>query len=150
MTDLNESLAADAPHLPGHQSIEMLIRRTADEVYAFAHQPQNFALWASGLGGELTRDRRQWRALGPEGWITVRFSPPNPYGVLDHWVRPDGADEIHIPLRVLPVGRNALVSLTLIRQHNTTDDAFARDVAWVRRDLDSLRSILEHSISPPA
>ena len=133
-----------------HLSIEVLIRRTVDEVYAFAHQPPNFAQWASGLGGDLKRDRRHWRALGPEGWITVRFSPPNPYGVLDHWVSPDGADEIYIPLRVIAVGQNTLVSLILLRSAEMTDDTFARDAAWVRRDLETLKVILETSAPPPA
>jgi hypothetical protein len=133
-----------------HQTIDVAICMPAQDVYAFCHQPHNFALWASGLGGTLNQEGRQWRALGPDGWISVRFSPPNSHGILDHWVRPDGADEIYIPLRVIPFGEMALVSLTLLRGAGVSDEMFARDIAWVRRDLQSLKAILEAGPRSPA
>ena len=131
-------------------TIDVVIRRSAEDTYAFAHLPQNFAAWASGLGGELKLHGRQWRSFGPDGWISVRFSAPNRDGILDHWVRPDGADEIHIPLHVRPCGEHAVVSLTLLRAPGVSDESFARDAAWVRRDLETLKAILEAEAPPAA
>jgi hypothetical protein len=83
------------------------IARPAAEVYAFAHRPENFPKWAAGLGAGLSPDGDRWISHGPDGDVHVRFSPQNPYGVLDHWVTlPDGT-EISIPLRVVANGDGA-------------------------------------------
>jgi hypothetical protein len=48
-------------------------------------------------------------AHGSGGDVHVRFSPENPYGVLDHWVTlPDGT-ELYMPLRVVANGDGAEV-----------------------------------------
>src|SRR5262245_19694799 len=67
--------------------ISMSIDRAVDEVYAFLADPGNFERWASGLGKGLTPIEGQfWRADGPEGPVTVRFSALNPLGIVDHEV----------------------------------------------------------------
>lgn len=119
------------------------IARPAVEVYAFAHQPENFPKWAAGLGAGLTPDGDRWIAHGPDGDVHVRFSPENPYGVLDHWVTlPDGA-EISIPLRVVANGDGAEVVLTLFRVPGMDDATFERDQGMVAKDLATLKALLE-------
>ncbi|WP_235524417.1 SRPBCC family protein [Caulobacter sp. Root655] len=121
----------------------MSIARPAAEVYAFAHKPESFPQWAAGLGGGLTRDGDRWIAHGPDGDVRVRFSPENPYGVLDHWVTlPDGT-QLSIPLRVVANGDGAEVTLTLFRAPGMDDATFARDQSWVARDLAVLKGLLE-------
>lgn len=49
------------------------------------------------MGAGLTEsDLRQggtgWPADGPDGTITIRFTPHNVYGVMDHFVGTGGAD----------------------------------------------------------
>ncbi|EJL32878.1 Polyketide cyclase / dehydrase and lipid transport [Caulobacter sp. AP07] len=123
--------------------ITVSIARPAAEVYAFAHKPESFPQWAAGLGGDLTRDGDDWIASGPDGEVRVRFSPENPYGVLDHWVTlPDGT-ELSIPLRVVANGDGAEVTLTLFRAPGMDDATFARDQGWVARDLAALKGLLE-------
>lgn len=124
--------------------ISIRIHRSAAEVYAFACPPENFPKWAAGLGSGLTRDGDRWIAHGPGGDVRVRFSPENPYGVLDHWVTLADGSEVFVPLRVVANGEGAEVILTLYRPPNMYDDAaFDRDAAAVARDLSRLKALLE-------
>ncbi|SFJ51424.1 polyketide cyclase [Caulobacter sp. UNC279MFTsu5.1] len=123
--------------------ITVSIARPADQVYDFARRPESFPKWAAGLGGSLTRDGDRWIGHGPDGDVDVRFSPENPYGVLDHWVTlPDGS-EISIPLRVVPNGDGAEVTLTLFRVPGMDDARFERDQGMVAADLARLKALLE-------
>ena len=123
--------------------ITVSIARPVAEVYAFAHKPESFPQWAAGLGAGLTPDGDRWTAHGPDGDVHVRFSPENPYGVLDHWVTlPDGS-ELSIPLRVVANGDGAEVTLTLFRVPGMDDATFERDQAMVRKDLAKLKALLE-------
>jgi hypothetical protein len=81
--------------------------------------------------------------------MPVRFTPPNPFGVLDHYVQPPGLPEIHVPMRLLPNHDACEITLTLFRQPTMTDDQFAADTDWVRRDLATLKSLLESSHRGP-
>jgi hypothetical protein len=119
------------------------IDRPAAEVYAFAHIPENFPKWASGLGAGLTRDGDMWIAHGPDGDVHVRFSPENVFGVLDHEVTLADGTEISIPLRVVANGDGAEVTLTLFRLPGMDDATFERDAAMVANDLLALKALLE-------
>jgi hypothetical protein len=123
--------------------ISIGIDRPAAEVYAFARVPENFPKWAAGLGAGLVRDGDQWIAHGPDGDVHVRFSPPNDYGVLDHWVTLADGTRISIPLRVVANGDGAEVTLTLFRLPGMDDATFERDAGRVAEDLSALKALLE-------
>jgi hypothetical protein len=123
--------------------ISIGIRRPAEAVYAFARVPENFPKWAVGLGAGLIRDGETWIAHGPDGDVHVRFSPPNAFGVLDHWVTLADGTEISIPLRVVANGDGAEVTLTLFRVPGMDDAAFERDAGMVAKDLSALKALLE-------
>jgi hypothetical protein len=125
--------------------VSVSIERPMAEVYAFASVPENFPGWASGLGSSLERTREgEWIAKTAEGHVTVRFSEPNQFGVLDHTVIPAPGVEIYIPLRVVANGdTGSEVLLTLFRQPGMSDEKFAADAAWVLRDLQKLKALLE-------
>jgi len=131
--------------LPAEQ-ISIAIARPYATVYGFLAEPANFALWAMGLADTLHRDQAgTWRASGPSGEVVVRFTPENAFGICDHTVvLPDGA-EVYVPMRVIANADGAEVLFTLFRQPGMSDAVFARDIAWVRRDLAALRAILEKS-----
>ncbi|MDG2530774.1 SRPBCC family protein [Caulobacter endophyticus] len=120
----------------------------AEAVYAYTADPENMADWAAGIGDGLRRspdDNDVWIADTPTGEARVRFSPANPFGVLDHWVTlPDGT-EISVPLRVVANGDGAEVTLTLFHLPAMDDAAFERDAAAVTRDLEALKARLEQS-----
>lgn len=120
--------------------ISIRIHKPAEAVYAFAKDPESFPKWAAGL----TPDGDQWLAHGPGGDVRVRFSPDNPYGVLDHWVTLADGTELYMPLRAVANGEGAEVGMVLYRPPNMYDDAaYDRDAAAVAKDLARLKALLE-------
>jgi hypothetical protein len=124
------------------RKLSISIDRPAAEAYEFLWVPENFAKWASGLAGSLRKAADGWITETPEGPATVRFSERNAHGVLDHAVEtPRGS--VYVPLRVIPRGKRCELVLTLFRQPDMSDDKFAVDAAWVMRDLQAAKRILE-------
>ena len=105
----------------------MTIERAPAEVYAFVCDPNNLPKWASGLSGA----------------VKVRFVERNAYGVLDHFVKANGAPEVYMPMRVFPNGEGAEVLVTVFRQPGMTEEKFIDDTKWVLRDLEALKDVLE-------
>ncbi len=125
------------------RTISISIRRDWREVYEFAHRPENFARWASGLASSLRKEGNDWVAQAPEGRVKVRFTERNGFGVLDHTVILRPGVEIYIPLRVVANGSGCEVIFTLFRSPEMTDEMFSRDAEWVARDLGALKALLE-------
>ena len=105
----------------------MTIERPPGEVYAFVSDPKNLQAWASGLAAA----------------VKVRFVEPNKFGVLDHFVKIASGDEVYVPMRVFPNGEGSEVLLTIFRQQGSSEEKFAEDTQWVRRDLEALKELLE-------
>ena len=127
------------------RSVSVSIRRPWKEVYEAIWHPESFPKWASGLSqSSLTREPDgTWRAVGPAGSVTIRFTEHNAYGVMDHHVVLGSGSEIHVPMRVISNVDGADVVLTLYRQPSMSEAQFLHDVEWVERDLAALRSLLE-------
>ena len=126
------------------RTISISIDRDWREVYAAIWRPEDFPKWASGLSNaSLEKKGDAWRAAGPEGPVTIRFTGHNAFGVMDHWVDPGGGRIVYVPLRVVENGTGAEVILTLFRQPDMTDAKFAEDEAWVTRDLAALKRLVE-------
>lgn len=119
------------------------IEQPVARVYGFLARPENFALWASGLVGSLRRENDTWHADGPGGGVTIRFTPPNDFGICDHTVRLANGQEVRVPMRVIANGDGSEVQLTIFRQPDMDDRTFGRDTDWVSRDLKALRRLLE-------
>lgn len=107
-------------------TVRMTIERPPQQVYDFVCEPKNLAAWASGLAGSAK----------------VRFVERNKYGVLDHIVNVAGR-EVYVPMRVFPNGDGTEVLLTIFRQSGVSEEKFAEDAKWVRRDLETLKDLLE-------
>lgn len=127
--------------------VSCVIAASPSEVYVFASVPENLPLWAAGLAGaDVERDGELLRVESPMGLVTVRFAPPNDFGVLDHDVTlPTGA-VVNNPLRVVAHPGGAEVVFT-VRQLDLPDADFERDCASVAEDLGRLKRILE--VRPP-
>jgi hypothetical protein len=124
--------------------IGVSIERPFDEVYAFLADPGNFERWASGLGKGLTHiEGQSWRVGSPEGPVTVRFSAPNPYGIVDHEVTTPAGARILNPLRVIANGSGSEGVFTLFQRPGVSEEDFEADVRWVTRDLQTLKRLLE-------
>lgn len=115
--------------------------------YALASDPTRLPDWASGLARSalLLPHGDHWTVRTPEsGDARMRFAPPNDFGVLDHWVAPEGVPEVYLPFRVIGVAPDACeLQFTLLRQPHMDDAAFERDAQWIARDLQALRRLLE-------
>jgi hypothetical protein len=109
-------------------------------LYERIWRPENFPEWAAGLSGAgMQQEGGSWKATGPGGAVNIRFTGRNDFGIMDHWVElPDG-QTVYVPLRVIANGDGAEVQLTLFRQPDMTDERFAEDAEWVRRDLEALK-----------
>jgi hypothetical protein len=132
------------------RTITIDVDRPFDEVADFLAEPVNFPRWATGLSSGLEpgspddgADPGEWIASSPQGKTFVRFSPPNDFGVADHQVRlPDGS-MLNIPLRAMRNGDGTTIAFTLFRLPDMDDERFDADSDWVRRDLATLKALLE-------
>lgn len=126
------------------QTISISIGRDWRQVYETIWRPEAFPRWASGLSNaSLTLEHGKWIAQGPNGQIKIRFTGHNEFGVMDHFVELGDGAQVYVPLRVIQHGAGAEVLLTLFRQPDMNDEKFAADAAWVRRDLQALKVLLE-------
>jgi hypothetical protein len=125
------------------RTISIRINRPADRVYDFTSMPENLPKWASGLGKSLTKTDGEWIAATLQGPVKVRFAVRNSFGVLDHYVIPESGLEIYIPMRVISNGTGSELIFTLFRLSDMSDEKFAEDAEWVKRDLNALKNLLE-------
>lgn len=117
-----------------------------DVAYDFAHRPENMKRWAAGLAAGLVRRGDSWIGDGgPLGEIHVRFVPKNPFGVIDHDVTFPEGRVVHNAFRIIPNGDGAEAMFALVGQPDMDDAAFEADAAAIRRDLETLKSLLENA-----
>ncbi len=127
------------------QHLSIYIARCPIDVYAFASDPRNLPLWAAGLASsEVTKaGDGAWIAKAPFGEVKVRFAERNEFGVMDHDVELESGVTVHIPMRVVPSGEGSEFIFTLFRQPGMTDEQFAADGLAVKKDLATLKAVLE-------
>lgn len=129
--------------------LSTVIARPWRDVYAYASDPRHLVEWAAGLANarvEPSPDRPGvWIADSPMGRVEVTFAPANDFGVLDHVVRLPSGEEVHNPLRVVPLGDGAEVVFHVRRRDGMSEDDVAADAAAVATDLETLRRILENA-----
>ena len=84
------------------------IYRDWRDLYEVIWRPDVFPKWATGLSeSDLREEDGKWLADGPEGPITIRLTPHNDNGVMDHVVDTGDGNEVHVPLRVIQNGAGA-------------------------------------------
>lgn len=112
-------------------------------VYEFARRMQNLPRWASGLAAGVFREDGGWFTQSPMDGSLWQSARKNAFGVLDHDVTlPDGT-VVHNAFRVSPCGDGCLLTFVVLRLPGVHAEAFAADVAHVRRDLRALKNLLE-------
>ena len=133
--------------------ISVFIDRPYSKVYQFLADPSNLTRWMPSLGpvlrhvsgDEWIAERPHW----PTGPLLLRFTPPNPYGVLDCAVSVVGGATNTTPIRLVPNGRGCEI-VYLIRQYpGVTDPAFNSEEEWLRSDLMTVKTMLEAMFEAP-
>ena len=125
------------------QTITVRINLSFATVYEFLVVPQNWNLWATGLGKSLRPWDGDWIADTQDGQIKVCFTPRNKFGIVDHYVHRKSGAEVYVPMRLIVSGSGCELMFTLFREPNMSDPQFAADAGWVQRDLDGLKNLLE-------
>lgn len=125
------------------QNVSVSIRRSPQDVYAFASNGENLPRWASGIGTRVRNVNGEWLAEGPLGHIRLRFVRANDLGVLDHDVILPSGTTVHNSMRVVPNGTGSTVVFTVLRSPGVSRTKFVEDAQWVERDLMTLKSLLE-------
>ena len=125
------------------QVVRQTIARNWLDLYETIWKPEYFAKWASVLSSStLEQEGSYWRARGPEGSVKLRFTPHNPFGVMDHWIDNGFGKEIYMPMRVVANEQGAEVVMVVYRQPLMSDGKFSQDIEWVRSDLARLNCLL--------
>ena len=125
------------------RTMSVAIGRPWREMYEAIWRPEMFLKWASGLSNSsLEKDGEIWKARGPEGTISIRFTDHNPFGVMDHYVDTGSGPEIYAPRRIISNADGAEVLLTLFRQPQMSAEKFLADAEWVERDLLALKALM--------
>lgn len=124
-------------------TLSISIDRCWRSIYEAIWRPEDFAKWASGLShSPLIQEGEWWVADGPEGPIRIRFTQHNDFGVMDHTVDLGKNGLIYVPMRLVPNEEGTEVMLTLFRHAAMTDERWAADQDWVRRDLLALKKMV--------
>jgi hypothetical protein len=122
--------------------VSVSINRPADEVYAFASDPQNLPKWAAGLSGSIKNVEDEWIAESPLGSVRIEFSGKNRFGILDHHVTLPSGETFYNPMRVFPNDSGSELIFTVYQRPDVSAEMFAEDVDAVTRDLNVLKSLL--------
>lgn len=128
-------------------TITISVDRPADEVATFLRTPSNMPKWAPGFCRAIAQESGQWVAQTAGGPAKVRFAPVNDYGVVDHWVTPNGQAEVHMPLRVVPNDSGAEVMITFYQPVAMSDDQARGDLKLVSSDMERLKGLLENKLN---
>ena len=113
------------------------------QVFDYVRNPANLPRWATAFCRSAHRLAGDWMIDTVSGPAMIYFAPDNEFGVLDHRLRTAAGDEVYVPMRVIANGTGSEVQFTLFRLPGMSDEKFAADAAMVRKDLQSLKAVLE-------
>lgn len=116
---------------------------SADRVYEFVSDLRNLPVWAPAFARSIEQVGEKWILQTDQGPLEIRICAENSFGVLDHYVSPSPGVEMYVPMRVIANGTGSEVLFTLLQTSDMSDERFAQDCAAVRRDLESLKKVLE-------
>jgi hypothetical protein len=127
------------------KTISVFIDVQPSVVYSFASNPANLPLWVPSFCKSVARVKDEWRVESPDGPVVFAFVESNKFGVLDHTVTFPSGLTVTNPMRVIANGKGSELLFTLFQHEGMSDQQFGEDAELVRRDLQTLRRILESS-----
>jgi hypothetical protein len=123
-------------------TVSVAIAVDPQQAYTYASDPQNLPTWALGFVHSVEKHGNNWIARTILGEARLRFTPFNTFGVLDHDVE-IGTQRFHNAMRVIPNGDGCEVLFTVLQRADVSDEQYQRDLETVRKDLQSLKQVLE-------
>lgn len=125
-------------------TIGISILRPFDEVYAYLSKPSNFEHWAA-IEPDTFKPLADgdWQGETTFGFRHFRFTPPNPFGVLDHAIFVPGGEMLYTPMRVVPNDEGTELTFTFLQRAGMDDAQFDSAIEWIMTDFLALKSLLE-------
>lgn len=124
-------------------TISVQIARSPAAVYSYVADLDNLPAWATTFCRSIRHGEDGWLMETSLGSMAIRLAPENDLGVLDHYLTPPGGETLYVPMRVVANGSGSEVFFTLFRLPGASAGDFSADAALVRKDLDSLKVLLE-------
>jgi hypothetical protein len=124
-------------------TLSVSIQRDPEAVYRFASEPMNFPKWVTSFVQSAENRAGKWFLITSLGEQQIVFVEKNALGVLDHYVILPNGTKVYAPMRVIANGSGSTVLFTLFRLPEMSDADFERDSGMIRRDLDTLKKVLE-------
>lgn len=127
------------------RTLTVQIARPVEEVYAYLLDPANLAGWTMVEGGRPVPEAGPlaWAFDGPRGTVLARFTPANPFFVLDYALHAGGQQTHSAHVRLIPNGAGTVLTHTSVQQPMISDAAFESEEEWLLSDLLVLKSLLE-------
>ena len=122
--------------------ISVSINRTAEAVYEFASNPENFPRWVVMMGS-IARGDNVWLAQTEAGEIKITWPEQNKYYVLDHEVRFADGNTVTNSMRIIKNEDGFEFVFTLFQRPGVSANDFEDDAKLVLTDLLKLKSIME-------
>ena len=124
------------------KTLTIFIDSKPGKVYSFVANLKNMPKWAKTFCRSIKKVNNDWVIETVQGPIKMRIAPVNDFRVLDHYVTVPGA-ELFIPMRVVPNGTGSEVIFTIFQQPGMKDKQFANDIGLVKKDLATLKKVLD-------
>ena len=134
-----------------YRIIKIVIGRSYADAYSFLIDARNVSAWGGGDPGTAVTPMggNDWQMQVDGNPLVLRYSPANPYGILDfHAFRPDETPRAPTPVRLYPNNQGAELNYTFFRRPELTDEQFASATEWLESDLLRLTSFLEKDHTP--
>ncbi len=122
--------------------ISISINKSADEVYRYASDPENFPEWVAFIKS-VTKQNDLWIGKSDIGDLKIKWTPPNDFRIIDHQVTLTNGEIVNNPMRVVPNNEGCEFIFTLFWLPNRTEKEFNEDAKAVTADLQKLKEILE-------
>ena len=123
--------------------ISVSINKSAEEVYRFTSNPENFPKWIDFIKS-MTNQGEFWVGKTDIGDIKIKFAPANDFGIVDHQVTLADGTTVNNPMRAIANNKGCEFTFTLFWMPNRTEKEFNEDAKAVTRDLQKLKEILEN------
>lgn len=128
--------------------IKVPIQIPYEKAYAFLSDPKNYRVLSpipDVVVEDISEDGRTFTVELPRGKRRLRYSPVNPFGVLDYAVfdmagNPEGPT---VGLRLIPNEDGCELLMVFFQRPGVDDAKFASDLEWTTNDLKSFRALLE-------
>lgn len=127
------------------RTFSLVIDRPWAEAYGFLSDPRTIGQWTQGvIDAPLDAlSAYQWRTSYGGHSVTIEFTPPNDFGILDLTLRWADGSARHFFIRVFPNGPGSELCCTVLQRTGETDEEFASECEWLRTDLSILKAHLE-------